>query len=84
MTDRSIVVYGTKWCGDCRVAKRVLDARGVHYTWIDIESNATARQTVLQLNGGLQSVPTILFPDGSVMVEPSARELQARLEKLRL
>lgn len=81
MTEKPIVVYGTRWCGDCRVAKRVLDARGVPYDWIDVESDAEARQLVLRLNGGMQSVPTIVFPDGSIMVEPSARELQARLQE---
>ena len=75
-----IIVYSTSWCGDCRRAKRVLDHHGAHYRWIDIDKSPGAAEQVVRINRGYRSVPTILFPDGSVMVEPSDRELAAKLD----
>jgi mycoredoxin len=74
-----IVVYGTAWCPDCSRAKRVLDRHGRIYQWIDIEKDATAADYVVKVNGGNRSVPTILFPDGSILVEPSNSELEQKL-----
>lgn len=76
---QGIVVYATSWCGDCRLAKRVLDERRVSYTWIDIDRDPSAVDLVLRLNGGYRTVPTIIFPDGRVLVEPTRRELEDAL-----
>ncbi len=81
MSTDTITVYSTTWCGDCRRAKRVLDQQGVAYTWVDIELVAGALERMMELNGGRQSVPTILFPDGTVVVEPSNEELLALLRE---
>lgn len=78
--EQAIVVYSTTWCGDCRRAKRVLDQHDARYKWIDIETQPEALDRMMQLNGGLQSVPTILFPDGTVVVEPSNQELADLLQ----
>ncbi|SRR5712692_2495006 len=75
---RSITMYATLWCGDCRRARRWFDAHGIPYEYIDIESNKQAAAYVMQVNGGMRSVPTIVFPDGSVLVEPGSRELTAK------
>jgi len=80
----SIVMYGTPWCGDCRVARRVLDQHNIAYNYVDIEQDEAARRYVVEVNRGNQSVPTILFPDGSVLVEPSASVLTQKLTKLEL
>ncbi len=73
-----IVVYGANWCGDCRRSKRFLDEKKVNYTWVDVEQNPDALETVMKYNNGYQSIPTIVFPDGTVLVEPSnARLAQA-------
>ncbi len=80
-TDQKIVMYATTWCGDCRMAKRWFDQHGVAYDYINIEQNDEAAAIVVKLNGGRQSVPTIVFPDGSVLVEPSASQLAAKFEK---
>ncbi|MDO8673890.1 MAG: mycoredoxin [Dehalococcoidia bacterium] len=80
MASNSITVYGTAWCGDCQRAKRVLDGKGVSYTWIDIGADPGAAAEVMRMNGGMRSVPTILFPDGSVLVEPSDSQLRAKIE----
>lgn len=74
-----ITVYATQWCGDCRLAKRVLDEQGSEYEWIDIDFDPAAAEIVQKLNGGYRTVPTILFPDGRVLVEPTREELQEAL-----
>lgn len=78
-TGEKITMYATTWCGDCRMAKRWFDAHGIAYNYINIEENEEAAKAVIRLNGGMRSVPTIVFPDGSVLVEPSARQLAAKL-----
>jgi mycoredoxin len=77
--EHPILMYSTTWCGDCRRAKRVFAALGVPYHEINIERDATAAVRVSQINGGMLSVPTIIFPDGTVLVEPSSAELEAKL-----
>ena len=77
---KPIVLYGTTWCPDCVRAKGILDQRGEPYTWIDIQQDAQAAAHVAQLNDGMRSVPTIVFPGGTVLVEPSNAELLAELD----
>jgi len=77
-TGEKIKMYATTWCGDCRMAKRWFDAHGIAYDYINIEEDDAAAEFVVKVNGGARSVPTIIFPDGSVLVEPSARELAAK------
>ena len=79
MEQQRITVYGTDWCGDCRRSKLFLDTHGVGYDWIDIEQDAEASLKVMEINGGYRSVPTIVFADGSVLVEPTNAELAQQL-----
>ena len=65
------------------MARRVLDEANADYDWIDIDKDPAAVDEVMRLNRGMRSVPTIVFPDGSVIVEPSRRELTARLAEER-
>lgn len=74
-----ITFYGTPWCPDCRFSKQILDEQGIEYTYIDIEDDDEAAEKVMEINSGMQSVPTIVFDDGSVLTEPSREEL---LEKI--
>ena len=74
-----IKVYATTWCGDCRMAKHVLDAHQIAYEYIDIDLAPEAAALVQALNGGYRTVPTILFPDGRVLVEPTRIELEEAL-----
>jgi mycoredoxin len=78
-TTEQIFFYSTTWCGDCRRSRKIFDAMGVSYTDIDIEQDPTAAELVRSVNHGAQSVPTILFPDGSVLVEPSNAVLEQKL-----
>ena len=77
-SEQKIKVYATTWCGDCRMARRWLDSRSIPYEWINIEDDDEAAAYVVKVNRGYRSVPTIVFPDGSVLVEPSPRELAAK------
>ena len=78
--DKNIVVYGTHWCGDCRRARRFLDENNVQYTFINIDEDKGAEQFVVKANWGFRSVPTIVFPDDSILVEPSTKQLAEKLE----
>lgn len=82
MSNQLITVYGTPWCGDCKRALRVLDQYQASYHYVDIEVDDRARSYVEQVNRGFQSVPTIVFPDGSVLVEPSSLALAQKLAGL--
>jgi mycoredoxin len=74
-----ILVYGTTWCGDTRRARRVFDENNIPYEWIDIDQDMQARKYVEEVNHGYRSVPTIVFPDGSMLVEPTSSELMKKL-----
>ncbi|MBM2827218.1 MAG: mrx1 [Dehalococcoidia bacterium] len=81
MNESQIVMYGTTWCPDCTRAKRFLDQREIQYKWINVDADQEGLQLVLRINHGKRVVPTILFPDGSVLVEPSNAELAQKLVK---
>ncbi len=74
-----IVVYGTSWCPDCTRAKQFLGEQRIQYRWVDIEEDPKAMAYVEQLNKGMRVVPTIVFPDGDILVEPSNVELARKL-----
>lgn len=76
---QSIRMYSTTWCGDCRRSKRFFQEHQIDFEEIDIEKNPEAAHIVLSLNHGMRSVPTIVFPDGSVLVEPSNMALASKL-----
>jgi mycoredoxin len=75
----TITMYSTTWCGYCRRLKSQLDREGIRYTEVDIEQQPDAATFVMQVNNGNQTVPTVLFPDGSAATNPSLAEVKARL-----
>ena len=75
-------MYSADWCGDCRRSKRLLDSLNVHYTIIDVEKDESAAAKVIEINGGAQSIPVIIFSDGTHLTEPSDNDLKAKLEAL--
>lgn len=75
----AIVLYGTSWCGDTRRARAVFDQNKIAYVWIDIDQDRAAAEFVQKTNHGFRSVPTIVFPDGTILVEPSTSELRQKL-----
>ena len=80
MTAQTIRMFATAWCGDCWRAKRFLDSNNIQYEYIDINENPEAARIVERLNNGNRSVPTIVFPDGSLLVEPSDGELAEKFD----
>ncbi len=76
-----LIVYGTAWCGDCRRACAFLDEKKIPYKWVDINSDSDAAIIVQGINHGNRSVPTLFFPDGSILVEPSTRDLIAKFQQ---
>ena len=79
-----ITVYGAEWCGDCRRSKRFLDSNNVKYNYIDVEADVTASDKVIEINGGLRSIPVIIFSDGTHLTEPSDIALKEKLESLKV
>jgi thioredoxin reductase (NADPH) len=74
-----VTVYGTTWCSDCKRAKRFLGDQQVEYKWIDVEQDDKARKFVEDHNDGKTIIPTIVFDDGAVLVEPSNAQLAEKL-----
>jgi glutaredoxin-like protein len=74
-----IRIYGALWCGDCRRSKAYLDRHTVPYRWMDIDADEEASRFIEALQGGGRSIPTIVFPDGSHLIEPSNAELAEKL-----
>ena len=79
---KEITMYGADWCGDCRRSKRFLDENKVGYNYIDVEADASASDKVIEINGGMRSIPVIVFPDGTHLTEPSDNDLKAKLVSL--
>ena len=71
-----IVMYATEYCSDCMRAKRFFEANDIPYLLVRLEGNQEATEFVMRVNNGYKSVPTIIFPDGSILVEPSWEELR--------
>ena len=74
-----IKVYGTTWCGDCTRAKLFMDENGISYDWTDVDEETQYQDYIKGLNNGQMRVPTIIFPDGSILVEPSNEELAEKI-----
>ena len=72
-------MYTTSWCGYCVRLKKALKAEGISYTEVDIERDPVAAEFVMSVNAGNQTVPTVKFPDGSTLTNPSAHEVKAKL-----
>mgnify|MGYP001575994518 CR=1 FL=1 len=81
MSNKKIIFYGADWCSDCNGSKAFLDKQKVEYEYIDIEEVPGAAEKVKKINNGYRSIPTILFPDGQILVEPSNEQLQKALDE---
>jgi mycoredoxin len=74
-------IYTTKRCSDCLATKTVLDRLGVVYDEIDIDEDDESAATVLAINGGFRTVPTLVLPDGRVLVEPTRQALLSEFDR---
>lgn len=77
-----LTMYTTRWCGFCRRLKSQLARDGIEMLEVDIEADPAAAEYVMSVNGGNQTVPTIVFADGSALTNPSAAQVKARLTEL--
>jgi mycoredoxin len=77
-----LTVYSTQWCGYCHRLMKQLDREQVGYAVVDIEQDPSAADYVMSVNGGNQTVPTVVFPDGSAMTNPSLAQVKERLAGL--
>lgn len=75
----TVTMYSTTWCGYCHRLRKQLDSAGIAYDVVDIEQQPEAAAFVESVNGGNQTVPTLVFPDGSAATNPSLAEVRERL-----
>ncbi|MET0989945.1 MAG: mycoredoxin [Glaciihabitans sp.] len=75
----SVTMFTTSWCGYCKNLKKQMDKAGVLYTEINIEEVEGTAEVVASVNGGNQTVPTLIFPDGSTATNPSLAQVQTRI-----
>jgi mycoredoxin len=75
----TITMFSTTWCGYCRRLKSALDREGIGYTEVNIEDDDASADYVMSVNGGNQTVPTVVFPDGTAATNPSLAEVRTRL-----
>jgi mycoredoxin len=79
MSTPSVTMYSTQWCGYCHRLRRQLDREGIAYDVVDIEHTPDAVNLVERVNNGNQTVPTLVYSDGSAQTNPSVAEVKARL-----
>jgi len=79
--DKLIIVYGTRWCPDSRRAERLFRSKKIPFEFVDIDKNETGKCFVERINNGFRSVPTIVFPNGFIIVEPSDQQLSQAIEE---
>ena len=84
MSNSGITFYGADWCGDCRRSKRLLEELNVEFTLIDTETDLSAADKVIEINGGAKSIPVIVFSDGTHLTEPSDIDLKTKLQTLNI
>lgn len=75
----TVTMYSTTWCGYCRRLKSQMDREGIAYTEVNIEEDPESAKFVEQANGGNQTVPTVLFPDGSTLTNPSLAQVKQKV-----
>jgi mycoredoxin len=74
-----LTMYTTSWCGYCVRLKKAMKAEGITWAEVNIEEDPQAAKFVESVNGGNQTVPTVKFPDGSALTNPSIKDVKAKL-----
>ena len=77
-----VTMYSTPWCGYCRRLKTQLDREGITIDVVDIEQHPEAAQIVAEINNGNQTVPTLVYSDGTAQTNPSVKQVKAKLAEL--
>jgi len=84
MDDKKIIMYGTTWCGASIRAKKLFEDYQIEFEWINIDKDTAGEKRVQEINNGYKSVPTIIFSDGSILVEPDKETLKQKFLELGL
>ena len=79
MPSNVVTMYSTVWCGYCHRLRSQLDREGIEYQVVDIANDPAAADLVMKVNGGMQTVPTLVFPDGSALTNPTLAQVKAQL-----
>ncbi|KQY60762.1 NrdH-redoxin [Aeromicrobium sp. Root495] len=79
MSDSQFTLYSTPWCGYCHRLKSQLKREGIVFDEVDIEQDPDSALVVEKANGGNQTVPTLVFADGSALTNPSVAQVKAQL-----
>ncbi len=74
-----LTMYSTPWCGYCLRLKSQLKREGIDFVEVDIAAEPEAAEYVMAVNGGNQTVPTMVFPDGSALTNPTLAQIKAQL-----
>jgi mycoredoxin len=77
-----LTMYTTPWCGYCHRLRSQLDREGIEYDVVDIEQHPAAAEIVMAVNGGNQTVPTLVYADGTAQTNPSLAQVKAKLDDL--
>lgn len=75
----TVTVYSTSWCSYCRRLKSQMDREGIAYDEINIEEDPESAKFVETANGGNQTVPTVLFADGTTLTNPSVAQVKQKI-----
>jgi mycoredoxin len=75
----TLTIYSTPWCGYCRRLKGQLERDGIAFVEVDIVEQPDAAEVVMAVNHGSQTVPTLVFPDGTALTNPSLAQVRERL-----
>jgi len=81
-TTQTFTMYSTPWCGYCHRLSSQLDREGITYEVVDIEQHPEAADIVEQVNHGNQTVPTLVYSDGTAQTNPSLKQVQEKLASL--
>jgi len=79
---QTFTMYSTPWCGYCHRLKSQLDREGIEYDVVDIEEHPEAAGLVESVNNGNQTVPTLVYSDGSAQTNPSVIQVKEKLAGL--
>lgn len=82
MAPEQITLYGTEWCPDSKRSKYYFIKNGIQHRYVDIDQDPEAENFVKEVNQGFRSIPTIAFPDGSILVEPTNAQLAEKISLL--
>ena len=77
----AVTMYTTTWCGYCFRLKKLMQREGIDFAEVDIETDAKAAEVVMSANGGNRTVPTLVFPDGTALTNPTIEQVMAQLDR---